>query len=233
MRSTSPPAADAPALDAEGRGQLHEVGVAFQVGARQAVVVEQLLPLPDHPQVVVVDDQDLDRQLVQGRRGQLAHGHLEAAVADDGPHLLVGVGELRPHRRRHAEAHGPGAARGQPVPVLGGQAELRRPHLVLADVGGDDAVAPAQLVQPVEHVLRLAGRPSSRTCSGYCLRQAAICFSHSLESHLSTSGSRSSTTRRASPSRLTSRADDLVELGRVDVDVDLGGVGAELATACR
>ena len=40
--------------------------------------------------------------------------------------------------------------------------------------------------------------------SGYDLRQVAICFSHSPESHLSTSGSRSSITRRASPSRLTS-----------------------------
>ncbi len=110
--------ADAQALDAVGRRQLDEVGVAFEVDARQAVVEEQLLPLADHAQVVVVDDQHLDGQLVQGGRGQLAHGHLEAAVADDGPDLLVRVGELRADRRREAEAHGAGAAGGQPVPVL-------------------------------------------------------------------------------------------------------------------
>ena len=83
-----------------------------------------------------------------------AHRHLEAAVADDRPDLLVGLRELRADGGREAVAHRAGAARRQPVAVLGGAAELRRPHLVLADVGGEDAVAPAQRVEPIEHVLR-------------------------------------------------------------------------------
>ena len=175
-----------------------------RVRARQAVVVEQLLPLADHAEVVVVDDQHLDRQLVHRRGGQLGQGHLEAAVADHGPHRLVRTAQLGADGGREAEAHGAGAARRQPVVVLGREQELRGPHLVLAHVGDDDGVAAAQLVQAIEDVLRpqpaLLGvvqgellAPGAR--SGRAMRRV---------SPGSTSGRRSSITRRASPARHTS-----------------------------
>src|SRR5262245_26258212 len=129
-------AADAQRPGAVGLGQLHEVRVPLEVGPREAVVVEHLLPLADHAQVVVVDDQHLDLTPVQLRRGQLGHRHLEAAVADDRPDLPLGVGEARADPRREAEAHRPRAAAREPVAVAARAAELRRPHLVLAHVGG-------------------------------------------------------------------------------------------------
>ena len=51
-------------------GELDEVEVAFEVHAAVAVVEEQLLPLAHHSQVVVIDDQNLHRQLMDLRRGQ-------------------------------------------------------------------------------------------------------------------------------------------------------------------
>src|SRR5262245_37632246 len=147
-------AADAQRLGPVGLRQLHEVRVALEVGPREPVVVEHLLPLADHAQVVVVDDQHLDPAAVQLRRRELGHRHLEAAVADDRPHLEVRVGEARPDRRREAEAHRPGPAAREPVAVAAGAAELRGPHLVLTDVRGEDGVALRHRVEAVEHVLR-------------------------------------------------------------------------------
>src|SRR6185436_5113610 len=70
-----------------------------------------------------------------------------AAVAAHGPHLRLRPRELRADGRGQAEAHRPGAARRDPVTVLGREAELRGPHLVLADVRRDDRLAAAQLVE--------------------------------------------------------------------------------------
>ncbi len=49
------------ALDAVGLTQLHKVGVADQINAAFAILKEQLLPLADHAEVAVVEDEDLDR----------------------------------------------------------------------------------------------------------------------------------------------------------------------------
>ena len=54
---------------------------------------DHLLPL-DLAERVVLDDDDLDRQLVLDRRGELAHQHREAAVADERDDLPVGIGGL-------------------------------------------------------------------------------------------------------------------------------------------
>ena len=49
-----------------------------------------------------------------------------------------GIAELRADRRGQAVAHRAEPARGQPVVRLLEVEVLRRPHLVLADFGGDD-----------------------------------------------------------------------------------------------
>jgi hypothetical protein len=68
----------------------------------------------------------------------------------------VGMRELHADRRRQAVAHGAEAARGHPAVRLLEAEELRRPHLVLADFGGDVGVAAlGQLVEPLDRVLRL------------------------------------------------------------------------------
>src|SRR5204863_9224411 len=95
---------------AERLGQLHEVRDAMRVRGqiRLAVplFVEQRLPLPHHAQVAVVDDGDLDRRALDGTCGQFLVGHLEAAVAVDGPYFGFGAAELGAHRRGNGEPHG-------------------------------------------------------------------------------------------------------------------------------
>ena len=102
---------------------------------------------------MVVEHHDLDRQLVDGGGGQFEKGHLEAAVAGDRNDGLLRVGELGTDRGREAEAHGAGTAGGQPMEGLVVLVELRGPHLVLADVGGDDRLAFGQFVELVDHLL--------------------------------------------------------------------------------
>ena len=80
----------------EGLGQLHEIGDCVQIGRRVPALVEEILPLAHHAVKVVVEDEDLDRQLVDDRGGHLLHVHLEAAVARDAEHQLVAEGRLRP-----------------------------------------------------------------------------------------------------------------------------------------
>ena len=50
---------------------------------------EQRLPLAHHAEAGVVDDGDLDRDVVDDAGRKLLVGHLEAAVAVDGPHLSL------------------------------------------------------------------------------------------------------------------------------------------------
>src|SRR5213592_2029077 len=94
-----------------GAGEEHEVGREHR-GGRVALVVEELLPLPDHPEVAVVDDGDLDVELLLLQRGQLARRHLEPPVAGHDPHLGVGACHLGPDGGGQREAHGPQAAGG-------------------------------------------------------------------------------------------------------------------------
>ena len=69
------------------------------------------------------------------------------------------MGHLHAHRRRQAIAHGAQPARGHPVIGLLEVEALRRPHLVLADFGGDeDLLAAGQCIQPVDGILRLDDR---------------------------------------------------------------------------
>ena len=96
--------------------------------------VDDLLPLPDHPQLLVVEQRDLDRDVVLDQRHQLLERHLEAAVAGDRPGRLVRPAERRAHGGGHREAHRSETA-GADVAVRPPEAGVaRHPHLVLADV---------------------------------------------------------------------------------------------------
>jgi hypothetical protein len=117
--------------------------------------VEQFLPLLHHAIAVVVQHDDLDRQVVGGDRFHLADVHAHRRVAVDVDDQVARVRELRADRRRQAEAHGAHRTRGEPqarpleVEVLG------RPHLVLAHARGDDRLALRDPVDLLEHVVRL------------------------------------------------------------------------------
>ena len=145
-----------------------------------------------------------------------------------------GIADGGAHRRRQAEAHRAEAARVDPAPRLGEVEVLRGPHLVLADVGGEDAVAAGRLVERLDHVLRLdLGVRSPRSAAG-----AARASPRSAPTSPRGARGRRPTARYSAVSRgrmLLRVADDrdvrrdvLGDLGRVDVDVDELGPRREL-----
>src|SRR5579884_429620 len=81
-------------LDLAGRNavrvrQLEEVHRVGQVDLDVVPLVEELLPLPDHAQVVVVEEGDLEVEAVLLHNRQLLAGHLEAAVSGAAPDRFV------------------------------------------------------------------------------------------------------------------------------------------------
>ena len=157
----------AAALHAETLGDLHkvwvecgrivgaaDVGLVTEDGVAADAAVEAVFPLHDHPEVLVVQDHRLGRDLLDFACGELLHVHHERAVAVDVDDLLVGTGDLGAHRGRVAEAHCPETERADVAARLIEAVELRGPHLMLAHAGGDDRVALGELVQ---HPHRLLG----------------------------------------------------------------------------
>ena len=165
--------------------------------------------------------------------------HLEAAVAADGEDQLVGMRELRADGGGQAEAHRAEAAGGEPQARLVEADELRGPHLVLADVGGDDGLAAGDAVDLAHEVLRLdLGRRRRRPRSGCSSFHSRICCHQAcgarrasasrigLESPRATLLSLPST-RLTSPTMGTSGGAVLADLGGVDIHVDDLGVRRE------
>ena len=139
--------------NAIGLGELHVVGTP-DGGGGVAPAMEELLPLPHHAEVAVVEDGELDGQALLHHRRHLLHVHLEAAVARDRPHRLVGTREMHANGGGHGEAHRAEAAGrevGVEPPV---REQLGHPHLVLPHVGHDAAPAAARVVQGPQDRLR-------------------------------------------------------------------------------
>ena len=130
------------------------VGVGFGVAA----AVEQFLPLADHAHVAVVEDEDLHREAVLGEGSHLLDVHQDAGFAGDVDAEGVGVGDLDAHGGGQAVAHGAEAAGGHPAVGAVEEEVLGGPHLVLADFGADEGVAPrgaGEFVEAADGVLGL------------------------------------------------------------------------------
>ena len=124
------------APQAVGLGQLDEVGAPVQVGLGIPLTVDQMLPLADHAQGVVVENQDNHRDVVVLHGAQLVAVHAEAAVAGAEEHGGVRVAHLGAHGGPQAEAHGAEAAGGDELAGPVEMVVLGGPHLVLAHIGG-------------------------------------------------------------------------------------------------
>jgi hypothetical protein len=86
----------------------------------------------------------------------LLHVHQDRGLARDVDHEFPGCASCVPIAGRQAVAHGAEAARGHPAVRLLEAVVLRRPHLVLADLGRDVGFAALrQLVEALDRVLRL------------------------------------------------------------------------------
>src|SRR5215211_7372433 len=117
-----------------------------------AAVVEELLPLANHPEVTVVQDGDLDVQPEVPYRRELLDVHLDPAVAGYDPHGIFGIGESHAHSRRQREAHGAEAPARDVAVGLGELEELGRPHLVLPDVGDEPQVGAGRGLYGLHHL---------------------------------------------------------------------------------
>src|SRR4029077_6943015 len=84
--------------------------------------------------------------------------HADARIAVDVDDQPVGAGDLRADRGRQPEPQCAYAAGREPRPRAAEIAVLRRPHLVLADAGGDDRGAVRVAVEFFEYVVGLDER---------------------------------------------------------------------------
>ena len=118
-------------------------------------VKEHFLPLAHHAQVAVVEQGDFDGQLFLDGGNQFLEGHLEAAVAGDGPDGGAGAAQLGAQGGGNLKAHYAEAAGGYEGVGAVEEQVLRRPHLVLAHAGDDDGVVvlPDEVVELRQHLL--------------------------------------------------------------------------------
>src|SRR5689334_12100646 len=146
---------DGAALEAVRAREFLGVRKTIESYGTEAVVIEERLPLAYHPEIAVVHDDDLDREALAGKGGQFGNGHLETAIPDNCKDQLAGAGQLCTESRGQAEAHRAQAAGVEPQARLIEADELRRPHLVLPDVGADDGFAFGDTVDLGHQVLGL------------------------------------------------------------------------------
>src|ERR671936_295620 len=109
--------------------------VMGELDLREALLEEHVLPLPDHAEMAVVDEDDDDREALVHRRRQLLLRHLEAAVAVDADDGRVRARGLGADRGRDPVPHRAEAARGDERAGAVAEEVLHRPHLVLSDAG--------------------------------------------------------------------------------------------------
>src|SRR5438445_10238618 len=88
---------DTPPRDTVGGGELHIIGTPDR-RARIAATMKELLPLPHHAEVAVVEDRELYLEPFLHHGGDLGHAHLKSTVAGKGPDRLVGTSEVHAHR---------------------------------------------------------------------------------------------------------------------------------------
>src|SRR5215467_15272149 len=127
-------------IDAVRLRDLDEIRVIAQVGLSVIALIKKLLPLPYHAQILVVDDHHLDRQIQSSHGGEFLNIHLEAAVARNTKHGRLGLRELNANRGWQGESHRTQTAGSDESSWRIRAISLRRPHLVLADIGKDDAM---------------------------------------------------------------------------------------------
>jgi hypothetical protein len=124
---------------AEGVGDGRQRGATREGRAAVAALIKQALLLAHHSQPAVVQHQDFHVQAEFRQGRQFLHVHQQTAVAGDAQRAGFGLRQGCADRGRQAEAHGAESARGQPAGFRPERIVLGRPHLVLADIGGQAA----------------------------------------------------------------------------------------------
>src|SRR5690606_21810793 len=181
----------------------------------------------DHAHVLVVEDEHLDGEAELTGGAELLDVHLDRGLAGDVDHQPPGVAELGPDGSGKAVAHRAKPAAGEPAVGLVEAEVLRRPHLVLADLRGDDGVVLArQLVEPLDRVLRHDRARAgalwiSEALAGLPAGDARLPFREVATFAGAPGADQLLEHRGAIADDAEIDRDDLVDRGTVDVDVDL------------
>ncbi len=133
--------------------QLNKVGVAFEIHTVSAVFVEQFLPLTNHAEVVVVQNNNLDRQLMDRSCRQLKQRHLKTAVSTETDNQIVGTPKLRADGSGQTETHRARSAGAEEVIRVVRLIELSSPHLMLSDIGDNNSFAFGEFIKLVDDML--------------------------------------------------------------------------------
>ena len=135
-------------------GDLEIVIRGAEVRVTAIRLVKSILPLHDHAEVLVVQDEALHRQVfrVQGR--EFLNIHDERAIAVDVDDQFARTRRGGADGGGQAEAHRTQTTRREPVARLVKLVVLSRPHLVLTDTSGDDRLTFGHLAQQLDRRLR-------------------------------------------------------------------------------
>ena len=158
---------------------------------------------------------------------EFGRGHLEAAVAGDDPDFFVRAGHLGADGRGQRESHGAQAAGSDQRARMLVMEVLRFPHLVLAYVGSHNGVAAGDAPEIVHHVCRIEMAGVGKILD-VVYRNCALARFNCLEpcepSRPATRGSNCSSTSRKIADQRHIDFDVLVDLSRVDFNVNLLGL---------
>ena len=97
-------------------------------------LVKECLPLSDHPQHMIVDNNLNHRKMIAGGGGQLIHVHSKAAVAPDIDAGGIRVSRLGTDTGTKSISHGTKASGSQKGSGLMKGEILGRPDLMLSDI---------------------------------------------------------------------------------------------------
>src|SRR6202034_910708 len=132
-----------------------------QVRLGVVALVEQLLPLPHHAEIFVVDDDHLHGKAKTVDCSQFLDVHLKSTIARDTKHTGVRLRELNADRGGQCETHGAKSAERDESARRGRSIALCGPHLVLAYIGNDHAVfrqTAEELIEKTDRRLRQSAR---------------------------------------------------------------------------
>src|SRR6266581_3064537 len=199
------------------------------------LVVEELLPLANHSEIAVIDDGDFHVELFLDDGRQLAHGHLEPAVARDDPDFVARPSEFGADGCGQGKAHRAQPPRGDQGARLIVVVVLRLPHLVLADVGDDDCFAAGFLPEIVDDVrgveMAAVGQALYVADGGIAFEFVDVSDPLAAVERLEAGQQFFENLARIADERGI-HFDVLIDFGAVDFDVNLAGllrVGAQIA----
>ena len=104
-------------------------------------LVKERLPLSDHPQYMIVDNDLNHRKMVARSGGQLIHVHAKAAVATDIDARDIRISRLSTDTGAQSIAHGTKTSGSQKGSGLVKGEILCRPDLMLTDIRRQDGVS--------------------------------------------------------------------------------------------